>query len=59
MAHQPQGNQILGPGQGAASPAWLSSLLEFRNDPASDREGWLRDMKAWRAERRTRMGYDD
>ena len=57
--HQPQGNQILGPGQGTGTPAWVSGLLEFKNDPSSDREAWLRDMKAWRAERRTRMGYDD
>jgi iron(II)-dependent oxidoreductase len=57
--HQPQGNQILGPGQGTGRPAWLSGLLDFRNDPSSDRDAWLRDMRAWRAERRTRMGYDD
>ena len=59
MDHQPQGNQILGPGQGTGKPDWLSGLLEFKNDPAADHDAWLRDMRLWRAERRTRMGYDD
>jgi len=59
-AHQPQGNQILGPGQPDGGPAaWVGELLGFKNDPVDDHEAWLRDMKTWRAERKTRMGYDD
>ena len=57
--HQPQGNQIPGPGQPQSGEAWLGSLLEFKNDPAADHDAWLRDLKVWRAERKTRMGYDD
>jgi formylglycine-generating enzyme required for sulfatase activity len=60
MGHQPQGNQILGPGQANGGPApWVGELFEFKNDPAADHDAWLRDLKAWRAERKTRMGYDD
>jgi len=60
MGHQPQGNQILGPGQPNGGPgAWVGELFEFKNDPTADHDAWLRDLKAWRAERKTRMGYDD
>jgi len=59
-AHQPQGNQILGPGQPNSGPApWVGELFEFKNDPAADHDAWLHDLKVWRAERKTRMGYDD
>ena len=58
-AHQPQGNQIPGPGQGQRPAAWLSDLLEFKDDPAADHDLWLRDLRVWRAEHRIRMGYDD
>jgi gamma-glutamyl hercynylcysteine S-oxide synthase len=58
-AHQPQGNQIPGPGQGAHGLDWLGSLSDFRNDPVPDHDAWLRDLKSWRVERLTRMGYDD
>src|ERR1700691_3107908 len=57
--HQPVGDQIVGPGDGGTLPAWVGNLLDFKKDRASDREAWLRDLKIWRAERRTRMGYDD
>jgi formylglycine-generating enzyme required for sulfatase activity len=58
--HQPQGNQILGPGQpNGGPPAWVGEMFSFRNDPAADHDAWLRDLKAWRAERKTRMGFDD
>ena len=60
MGHQPQGNQILGPGQPNGGPgAWVGELFEFKNDATADHDAWLRDLKAWRAERKTRMGYDD
>ncbi|MFN7993122.1 MAG: formylglycine-generating enzyme family protein [Bryobacteraceae bacterium] len=57
--HQPQGNQFPGPGQGAAGLSWLSELRQWVADPGADREAWLRDLKIWRHERLTRMGYDD
>jgi gamma-glutamyl hercynylcysteine S-oxide synthase len=59
MAHQPEGDQILGPGEGGGMPAWVGDLLAFKRDRGADREAWLRDLKAWRAERLIRMGYDD
>lgn len=58
-AHQPQGNQIPGPGQGAGGLDWVGTLSDFRNDPVADHDAWLRDLKNWRVERLTRMGYDD
>ncbi len=60
MQHQPQGNQIPGPGQSVgAHLGWLNDMMPYRSDPAADHDFWLRDLKAWRAERLTRMGYDD
>jgi len=60
MPHQPKGNQIPGPGQSVgANLGWLSDLMPFKADPNADHDAWLRDLKAWRAERLTRMGYDD
>jgi len=45
-AHRPEGQQILGP--------------ELGPDGApTDRSAWLGDLRIWRAERLTRMGYDD
>ena len=57
--HQPQGNQFPGPGQGARGLGWISEMLQWMADPGADREAWLRDLKVWRHERLTRMGYDD
>ncbi len=34
-------------------------MLQWMADPGADREAWLRDLKVWRHERLTRMGYDD
>ena len=52
-AHQPRGNQIGGPGQAADGSS------DYRSDVSGDHDAWMRDLKAWRAERLTRMGYDD
>jgi len=60
MQHQPQGNQIRGPGQGVgANLGWFNDMTRFRGNANADHDAWLRDLKAWRAERWTRMGYDD
>ena len=60
MQHQPQGNQIPGPGQAVgANLGWFNEMTSFRSDGNADRDAWLRDLRAWRAERLTRMGYDD
>jgi iron(II)-dependent oxidoreductase len=58
MHHQPQGNQIPGPGQSVGVN--LDDLMPpYKADPNADHDAWLHDLKAWRAERLTRMGYDD
>ena len=57
--HQPQGNQFPGPGQESGGQWWTSELWQWTGDPAADRDAWLRDLKIWRHERLTRMGYDD
>ena len=57
--HQLQGNQFPGPGQGSSGLAWLSDLRQWTADPDADRQAWLHDLKVWRHERLTRMGYND
>ena len=57
--HQPDGNQIPGPGEGSSALSWLSDMGHWTVDPASDFDAWLKDLKIWRAERLTRMGYND
>jgi formylglycine-generating enzyme required for sulfatase activity len=55
-AHRPEGNQIPGPGQGGRGDGLVVGAA---GDPAADHDAWLHDLKVWRAERKTRMGYDD
>jgi len=55
-AHRPEGNQIPGPGQSGRGDGLAVGAA---SDPAADHDAWLRDLKIWRAERKTRMGYDD
>ncbi len=57
--HQPQGNLFPGPGQGANGLGWVSEMQSWSADPKADFLFWLRDLKGWRRERLTRMGYDD
>jgi gamma-glutamyl hercynylcysteine S-oxide synthase len=57
--HQPQGNLFPGPGQGANGLGWVSEMQSWSTDPKADFPYWLHDLKAWRHERLTRMGYDD
>jgi iron(II)-dependent oxidoreductase len=60
MQHQPQGNQIAGPGQSVgANLGWVNEMMSYKADPNADHDAWLRDIQAWRKERLTRMGYDD
>lgn len=33
--------------------------MPFKADPNAGHDAWLRDLMTWRAERLTRMGYDD
>jgi len=58
-AHQPQGNQFPGPGQGAGGLAWVAEMRQATGDSGTEREAWFRDLKTWRHERLARMGYDD
>ena len=57
--HEPQGNLFPGPGQGANGLAWVSEMESWSTDPKADFPSWLHDLKVWRHERLTRMGYDD
>lgn len=57
--HQPKENQIPGPGQGQTTADWIQDLFSFKNDPVADHDAWLEDLKVWRAEHKTRMGWDD
>ena len=58
VKHQPQGSQFPGPGQ-SCTPGWIGDLWGWQIDPNADFDAWLADLKAWRHERLTRMGYDD
>jgi iron(II)-dependent oxidoreductase len=51
---QPQGSQFPGPVQ-----EWRDDAAQSSPASVKATEDWLRDMKAWRYERLTRMGYDD
>ena len=57
--HEPQGNVFPGPGQGAGGLGWVSEMEPWSVDPKADFPFWLHDLKVWRNERLTRMGYDD
>ena len=51
---QPEGNQFAGPVQN-----WRDDAAQSSRDSVKTFETWIREMKAWRYERLTRMGYDD
>ena len=57
--HEPHGNLFPGPGQGANGLAWVGEMESWSSDPKADFPFWLHDLKVWRHERLTRMGYDD
>ena len=57
--HRPDGNQIPGPGEGSSGLSWLNDLRHWTVDSAADFDAWLQDLKTWRAERLTRMGYSE
>ncbi len=57
--HQPDGNQIPGPGEPSSALGWLNGLGHWRTDPTGDFDAWLKDLRTWRAEHLTRMGYND
>ena len=58
VKHQPEGSQFPGPGQ-SGTPGWVADLWGWQMDPNADFAAWLTDLKAWRNERLTRMGYND
>ena len=50
MQHQPQGNQIPGPGESVgANLGWFNDMMPYKADPNADHDAWLHDLKAWRA----------
>ena len=57
--HEPKGNLFPGPGQGADGLKWVNEMESWSADPKADFPYWLHDLKVWRLERLTRMGYDD
>ena len=57
--HEPKGNLFPGPGQGADGLNWVNEMESWSADPKADFPYWLHDLKVWRHERLTRMGYDD
>lgn len=59
MRNVPEGNQIAGPGQNGISFNWMTDLRQWTIVPEAEFESWLNDLKAWRRERLTRIGYSD
>lgn len=57
--HQPERNQIPGPGEGPNGLGWLKDLGDWTTDWHGDFQAWIKDLRIWRAERLTRMGYSD
>jgi len=52
-----QGSQISGPAQAAGSQDWYAAMTNWQRDPAAAFDAWIADLRAWRHERLTRMGY--
>ena len=52
-----QGSQIAGPAQVAGSQDWYANMTNWQRDSATAFETWIADLRAWRHERLTRMGY--
>jgi formylglycine-generating enzyme required for sulfatase activity len=56
---QPQGSQFPGPGVSGGNRDWMGIHLVWPADTDSAFEAWIADLRIWRHERLTRMGYDD
>jgi len=51
---RPQGSQFPGPVQ-----SWSTEATQSQQDSSAAFEAWIKELRAWRYERLTRMGYDD
>lgn len=56
---RPQGSQIPGPRGNSPQPGWLTEMQGWTRERPSEFQSWLEDIKAWRAERLIRIGYND
>src|SRR5579864_2119023 len=57
--HRPEGNQIPAPGESGNAIGWVNNLGYWETDSTAEFDAWLSDLKTWRAEHLTRMGYND
>ena len=57
--YRPEGSQIPGPHGNSAQPGWLVEMESWIRQQPSLLESWLADLRAWRAERLVRVGYND
>ena len=57
--YRPEGSQIPGPHGNPAQPGWLVEMESWTRQQPSELEGWLADIRAWRAEHLVRIGYHD
>ena len=57
--YRPEGSQIPGPQSSPAQPGWLTAMQGWTREQPSEFERWLADIRAWRAERLVRIGYND
>jgi gamma-glutamyl hercynylcysteine S-oxide synthase len=57
--YRPEGSQIPGPRANPAQPGWLTEMEGWTREQPSEFEAWLADIRAWRAERLVRIGYND
>ena len=56
--YRPEGSQIPGPHGNSAQPGWLTEMQGWIRQQPSEFESWLADIRAWRAERLVRVGYN-
>jgi gamma-glutamyl hercynylcysteine S-oxide synthase len=57
--YRPEGSQIPGPHANPAEPDWLTDMEGWTREQPTEFEAWLADIRAWRAERLVRIGYND
>ena len=57
--YRPQGSQIPGPHGDSAQPEWLTEMQGWTRQQPDELQSWLADIRAWRAERLVRIGYND
>jgi len=56
---QPERGLFPGPGQPTADADWIDNMLQWQHNVDAAAESWIKDLRVWRHERLTRMGYND